>query len=91
MEYRHADVNYFLFTQSRRSPTPTAKTGCQVYIAGSEQGSPPLFFGRGIRFILGAGQGYSQELKCPPHFLEQPRHLPHVKSSRLKAAQRRAS
>lgn len=47
----------------RRSPTPTAKTGCQVYLARSGQGSPPLFLGRGIRFILGAGQGYSEELK----------------------------
>ena len=26
----------------RRSPTPTAKTGCQVYLARSGQGSPPL-------------------------------------------------
>ena len=73
----------------RRSPTPTAKTGCQVYLARSGQGSPPLFLGRDIRFILGAGQGYSSRAEMPSALFRAASPFPHVKSSRLKAAQRR--
>jgi hypothetical protein len=72
----------------RRSPTPTAKTGCQVYLARSGQGSPPLSW-------AGASVSFSVLVKAilraemPSALFRAVSPFPHVKSSRLKAAQRR--
>ena len=72
----NADVNSLLFTQKEAKSYAYGQDGLPSLPRQIWTRQPASFLGRGIRFILGAGQGYSQELKCPPHFSEQPRHFP---------------